>query len=190
MRTISHTISTPNNEFQKFYEISLEDENVQRITSVTDADGNVYYEVDYLAQDTIFDFVANENDVQDNVPYILYEKPVERRFITKQYVGSNGKLYTKLIFGNTSEAKYTQSLFNANPSDFVLPTQLAGLSSVSYAIQSIQNRDYDPNDMLNVDSLGIAPSVGDTVTISYIYGGGNIKADAGQLTKIRNVSWS
>jgi hypothetical protein len=161
---------------------------VQEIIKVTDADGNIYYEVDYLAQDTIFDFVTNENDVQDNVPYVIFEKNVPRRFIKKQFVGADDKIYTKLVFGNTNETNYNQSLFGINPSDLVFPTQLAGLSAHSVSIQKLANRTYDPNDLLNVDSLGIAPSVGDILTVSYTYGGGEVKASAGQLNRIRNVS--
>ena len=188
VKTVSHTIATPSGEFQRFYEMTLNDPNVQEIVSVSDADGNVYYEVDYLAQDTIFDYVVNENDVQDNVPYIIFEKTVPRRFIKKQFVGSDDKIYTKIVFGNTSEANYNASLFNINPGDLVFPTQLAGLSSRSTSIQKLANRNYDPNDLLNVDSLGIAPTVGDVVTVSYTYGGGNIKANAGQLNRSRNVT--
>jgi len=133
-KSISHTVSTPSGEFQRFYEITLSDPDVQQIAKVIDGDGNVYYEVDYLAQDTIFDFVVNENDSQNNVPYIIFEKRVPRRFIRKQFVGSDGKIYTKLVFGNTNETNYNESLFNINPNDLVFPTLLSGLSADSVSI--------------------------------------------------------
>jgi len=166
----------------------LPDANVQQVMEVKDDDGNVYYEVAYLAQDTIYDYKLNENDVQDNIPYLLFEKRAPRRYIRKQYVGSDNKLYTKIIFGNTNETSYNESLFNINPNDLILPTQLAGLSGNSISIQKLANKQYDPNNLLSVDSLGIAPTVNNVMTISYITGGGNIKVESGKLNKIQNVT--
>jgi len=189
-KVVNHTITTPNNEFQKFYEINLPDENVQQIMSVEDDDGNIYYEVAYLAQDTIYDFQLNDNDVQDNIPYLIFEKRVPRRFIRKQYVGSDGLLYTKIVFGNTNETNYNQSLFSINPNDLVLPTQLAGLAANSISIQKLANKEYDPNNLLSVDSLGIAPTVGNIIIIKYLVGGGSLKVESGKLNRIQNVTWS
>jgi hypothetical protein len=187
-KIINHTISTPDNEFQKFYEISLPDANIQQIMQVVDDDGNIYYEVGYLAQDTIYDYQLNDNDVQDNIPYLLFEKRVPRRYIRKQYIGTDNKLYTKIVFGNTSEAAYNESLFAINPNDLVLPTQLAGLTANSISIQKLANKEYDPNNLLSVDSLGIAPTVNNVITISYITGGGGIKVESGKLNRVQNVT--
>ena len=183
-------ISTPSNEFQPFYEISLPEANVQQTVSVTDDAGNAYYEVDYLAQDTIFDYQLNENSVQDNIPFLLFEKRVPRRYIRKLYVGTDGKVYTKIVFGNTNETSYNESLFAINPADLVLPVQLSGLSAQALSLQKLANKEYDPNNLLSIDSLGIAPSVGSTISIQYISGGGDIKVPAGKLNRIRNITWS
>lgn len=184
------TISTPTNEFEPFYEISLPQPNVQQIVSVTDDSGDIYYEVDYLAQDNIFDHVLNENSQNDNIPYLLFDKKVPRRFIKKSYVGTDNQIYTKIVFGNTDEASYNEYLYSINPNDLVLPAQLSGISAQGISIQKLANKEYDPNNLLVADSLGIAPSVGSIVSVEYISGGGNIKVEAGRLNRIRNVTWS
>jgi len=119
--TKAHTVSTANGEsFEKFYEIQLQNPNVQQIMEVTDQDGNKYYEVDHLVQDTVFEYILNENDDNNNIPYLLFDENARRRFIKRQYVSTNDdKVYTKLIFGNTSEADYNEKSMNINPNDTI-----------------------------------------------------------------------
>ena len=57
--------------FEQFKTIELENDNVLEIISVTDSDGNEWYEVDYLAQETIFDSAVNNEDDASEVPYTL-----------------------------------------------------------------------------------------------------------------------
>ena len=47
-------------EAEEFFEVEIPDTNVLEIESVTDASGNKWYEVPYLAQDTVFIDVAND----------------------------------------------------------------------------------------------------------------------------------
>jgi len=141
-----------------------------------------------LAQDNIFDHVLNENSQNDNIPYLLFDKKVPRRFIKKSYVGTDNQIYTKIVFGNTDEASYNEYLYSINPNDLVLPAQLSGISAQGISIQKLANKEYDPNNLLVADSLGIAPSVGSIVSVEYISGGGNIKVEAGRLNRIRNVT--
>ena len=57
--------------------------------NITDSDGNEYYEVDYLAQDLVYDGIRNTNINDPNnylntdAPYILKTKSTNRRFITR-----------------------------------------------------------------------------------------------------------
>jgi len=190
--TKAHTISTANGEsFEKFYEIQLQNPNVQQIMEVTDQDGNKYYEVDHLVQDTVFEYILNENDENNNIPYLLFDEIARRRFIKRQYVSTNDdKVYTKLIFGNTSEADYNEKSMNINPNDTILPATFLGLDSHSTAINQLINKDFDPENMLVVDSLGIGPSNQDVLTIKYVTGDGSTtKIGAGVLTRSKSVTW-
>ena len=73
-KTTTVSISAP----VKYNKILLNDKNIISIDSVKDSDGNDWYEVPYLAQDTIFDEVLNipQNDqilsqYADQQPYLL-----------------------------------------------------------------------------------------------------------------------
>ena len=92
-KAISATQTTANFAFttpKKFDKIKLEVENLIGIQSVVDSDNNVWTEVPYLAQDTIFQKVENvaynnpDNYVttQDN-PYLLRLLRVPRRFVSR-----------------------------------------------------------------------------------------------------------
>jgi len=157
---------------------------------VTDQDGNKYYEVDHLVQDTVFEYILNENDENNNIPYLLFDEIARRRFIKRQYVSTNDdKVYTKLIFGNTSEADYNEKSMNINPNDTILPATFLGLDSHSTAINQLINKDFDPENMLVVDSLGIGPSNQDVLTIKYVTGDGSTtKIGAGVLTRSKSVT--
>jgi hypothetical protein len=191
VHSMTHTISTSNGEsFEKFYEFTLPNENLQQIIEIKDQNGNKYYEVDHLIQDTVFEYVLNDNDVQDNIPYLIFEEEAKYRFIRKQVV-TDEKIYSKLVFGNISETNYQQGLFNVNPVDLILPAALQGVDDHSAAINQLQNRSYDPENMLLIDSLGVGPSNNDVLSVKYITGDGSTtKALAGQLNRIRNVTWS
>jgi len=193
-RTVTHTVSpaNPNDTFEKFYEINLSQPNVQQIMEITDQDGNKYYEVDHLVQDTVFEYILNENDDNNNIPYLLFNEKAKYRFIKKQYISnSDEKVYTKLIFGNTSETEYNERSLNINPNDTVLPADYLGLDTYSTAINQLQNKDYDPENMLLIDTLGVGPSRNDVLTIKYITGDGSTtKVSAGKLNRVKSVTWN
>ena len=76
-------------EASEFYEVTLPEDNVIEILSVTDSSGNQYYEVPYLAQDIVQIEEPNnyENNpiysvYADSVPYILKYIKTSRRFTT------------------------------------------------------------------------------------------------------------
>ena len=86
LKSAAFTFTTP----EKFATIQVQDTNIIEIVKVTDSDGNIYHEVPYLAQETIFDSVTNiaSNDptlaqYNDTTPYLLKVKKVPRRFIKR-----------------------------------------------------------------------------------------------------------
>ena len=68
--------------YERYKRVSLKNANIAEIISVFDSDGNEYFEVDNLSQDTIFEEIPNVNFKNDNVPSIIKPTVVARRFIT------------------------------------------------------------------------------------------------------------
>ena len=87
---------------EKFNSLVLGNTNVVDVYSVTDSDNNKWYEVPFLAQDTVFESVPNTSDndpelasTSTDTPYLLKLIKSSRRFT--KYVRSDGK--TELRFG-------------------------------------------------------------------------------------------
>lgn len=145
---------------EKFSTVTIGDVNITAISDVVDADGYTFYEVDYLAQDTIIDDkeVSYTSSVSESVApaYAIKYRTVPRRFVTRLTPDKR----TQLIFGsgrgNASEdITYLDSQQVAN-SEY--GTQLASVS--------LSN-----TDLLNTDNFGIAPA-NTTLTVTYFSGGG------------------
>lgn len=158
-------------EPKSFLKLSLPETNVIEILSVTDSDGNDWYEVDYLAQDTIFvdeeNIYFNETSKDRNsAPYILKIKPVAKRFVKR--VNESG--ITELQFGS-GKSSYADDVIIPNPN---LPKN---------------NKNFiDVNNFSNTKSYGQAPS-NTTLTVTYTVGGGiESNCNQGDLTQIQSVS--
>ena len=98
IKTAVFTFSSP----IPYDKVVLPENNIIEIISVTESDGDNWYQVPYLAQDTIFEEVPNllENDPElyqyrSNVTSLLKLKKTSKRFITR--LRSDGKL--ELQFG-------------------------------------------------------------------------------------------
>ncbi len=146
-------------DFETFKQIELTNEDVLEVLSVTDSDGNIWYEVDYLARDLVFSSEANTDSDNDIVPYVLKLLPAPRRFITKRDVSTNK---TTLIFGSGDGISFDDELV-PNLADLSIP--LAGRQTFSsYAL--------DPQNFLKTRTLGLSP-YNTILTIQYRVGGGS-----------------
>lgn len=153
----------PRERFTKILVETNEDRPVISILSIEDSDGNEWYEVPYLAQDTIFEQVENTalNDPQsavysNDVPFLLKYKKVPRRFITR--VTEDG---IEIQFGAGVATSPDEELL-ATPEQIglSLPTGKADTDAV-----------IDPSNPLLTTTYGLAPS-NTTLTIKYYVGGG------------------
>jgi len=160
---------------------TLNDTNIIQILSVTNSDNEKFYEVPYLAQETIFveqvnnSINNNEASISSDVPYILEVQKVPRRFSVK--VNSNNSI--DLQFGNGS--------VNQNDETILPNTKNVGLGLAS-SIQRL-NQGIDPSNFLKTSTLGIAP-IDTELTIKYLVGGGiesNINQD--DLTTIKRIEF-
>ena len=150
-------ISIPNSH-KPFRRITLPDENITEIISVKDSSGNIYYEVDSLAQDTVFAAITNTTEDSDSVPAALEVIPAPYRFMSDyQYTTK----LTKLRFGGGDGETLDNDII-PDPSDLALPL---------YGKKTFGRFVIDPNSMLQTQTLGIAPK-NTKLTISYRFGGG------------------
>jgi len=144
--------------FEQFKTIELSEKNVLEIISVTDSDGNEWVEVDYLAQNMVFDDDVNTSSDSSEVPYILRYISVPRRFIVDRNPTTNK---TSIIFGSGDGISFDDELI-PNLADLALP--LAGRATfTSYPL--------DPQNFIKTRGLGLSP-FNTTLTINYRTGGG------------------
>jgi hypothetical protein len=149
---------------ERFKTLTLFDTNIVSIESIVDSDGNEYYEVPYLAQDTIFEQISNTaaNDptlqqYNNETPYLIKLKKVPRRFITR--VKPNNQL--EIQFGAGISDKADEQII-PNPDNIGLGIK-DGRSKLDKA--------YDPSNFLYTKSYGQVPS-NTTLTVTYVVGGG------------------
>lgn len=163
--------------------IVLSDTNIIDIISVTESDGDAWYEVPYLAQDTIFEDLPNllENDpdasiYRSTVTSLLKLKRISKRFTTR--LRGDGKV--EIQFGAGISDQNDEELV-PNPSNVG-----AGLDSVRRDV----NIDIDPSNFLYTRTYGQAPA-NTTLTITYTVGNGlSDNVGAGTLQKIKFIDYS
>lgn len=177
VKAISASINTYTQQFstaERFTTIEIEANNLIKVLDIVDSDGNTWYEVPFLGQDTIFTEQVNTSSDSSTVPYVIALQKVPRRFVTR----FTSKGIMQIQFGaGTSEDDDTT--FLPDPTNVGLQT-IDGVSRLDYA--------YDPSNFLFSRSYGLAPS-NTTLTIRYLTGGGvesNIPANT--LTTIQTVT--
>ena len=174
---VSSTIQTTQFNFtnpEQFTTITLNDSNIIKILDVVDSDGNKWYEVDHLGQEMVFNPVKNTNinnpNNQEDTPYLLQLKKVQRRFATRLI--SNNQI--QLQFGSGTSSDSDENITpNPNNVGLGLPFSKNKLTAA-----------YSPSNFLYTDTYGIAPS-NTTLTVRYLTGGGvNSNVPANTLTTI------
>jgi len=148
----------------KYNKALISDTNVISIDSMEDSDGNDWYEVPYLAQDTIFKELSNVeasdrglSQYNSLVPYLLKLVKVPKRFITRYR--SDGAM--ELQFGAGVVNDYDEEI-TPNPDNVGLqiPT---GVTKLNYA--------WNVANFMYSDTYGQSPT-NTTLTVKYSVGGG------------------
>ena len=137
---------------KKYDSRMIEVNDISEILSCTDSDGNSWYEVPYLAQDTVFvesnntaDLSPQDSQFADKAPYLLKLKKTSRRFYT--YVTPEGLLELRFGAGNSS-----------NPDEEIIPNPDNVGSNLPHGVASI-DREFDPSNFLNTKAYGLAPAI-------------------------------
>ena len=160
---------------ERYPTVDINDTNIIEIVSVVDSNNNKWYEVPYLAQDTIFEPTVNiaQNDpnlaqYNDTVPYLLKLKKVPRRFVTR--FKENNQLQIQFGPGVSSGAD-EEIIPNSDNIGLGLP----------YGVDKMTTA-FDPSNFLYTQTYGLAPS-NTSLTVTYLKGGGaTSNAPVGTLT--------
>ena len=166
-KSISGTITSKQFSFgspQQFQTVEINDSSIIGILDVTDSDGNIWYEVDYLAQDVVFDSIRNTNtndpnfsDDSSDAPYLLKLKQADRRFATR-FKSPN---VLELQFGSGVVSNNDETIVpNPDNVGLGLPFEQNKLTTA-----------FSPSNFIFTDSYGISPS-NTTLTVRYLIGGG------------------
>ncbi len=129
--------------FQRFRRVPLDISNISDVIKVTDTEGNEYFEVDHLSQNTIYKAIRNTTTTRSTVPNLLKAVPVSRRF-TVETIDNQ----TFLQFGYGSDSDTLQNPV-VDPSEVVLD-----LNGRSYTTDT----NFDPTKLIDTDKFGVGPS--------------------------------
>jgi hypothetical protein len=166
---------------EKFKTLNLFDPDIISIESITDSEGNTWYEVPYLAQDIIFEEVQNlgTNDptlqqYNNQTPYLLKIKRKSKRFISR--VRSDNSI--DIQFGAGTSDKADEQII-PNPDNIGLGIK-DGRSKLDAA--------YDPSNFLYTRAYGEVPA-NTTLTVTYLVGGGlKSNVNSNTITQVGTLS--
>jgi hypothetical protein len=160
----------------------LVDTDVAFIQSVTDSEENTWYEVDFLAQDTVFESVPNfgvDNQLQQfnsQTPFLLRTRRASRRF----EVVHNSSRECYLQFGSGIDL-VDDTLRTINVPDLLTTNELSN--------PNITNA-FVVDNLLRNDSFGLTP-FGTSLTINYVTSRGEQdNVPSGTVNKISKISVS
>ena len=139
--------------YEKFKKVTLDASNVVEIISVHDVEGNEYFEVDYLSQNTVYKAIRNRTSADsERTPYILREMIVPRRFTVEHTVNGD----TTIHFGHGSSEQLKNKKF-PDPSTAVIQ---------QHGKDYYTDESFDPATLMKTDKFGVVPPAGN-LTITY-----------------------
>jgi len=181
-KAISATINSTTFSFGAPVPFSTVEINTSRligILDIVDTDGNIWYEVDYLGQEMIFDSIKNININDPNLsqysgdtPYLLKLEKTQYRFATR-FISPTA---LQIQFGSGTALDTDEEIIpNPNNVGIGLPFEKNKLTTA-----------YSPDNFLFTKTYGIAPS-NTTLTVRYLTGGGTISnVQANSLTQLNS----
>tara|TARA_Y100000592_G_scaffold45491_1_gene72162 strand:+ start:5214 stop:7109 length:1896 start_codon:yes stop_codon:yes gene_type:complete len=168
---------------EQFKTLTLFNENIIKIESIIDSEGNTWTEVPYLAQDTVFEEMENNaaNDPElyqynHQTPFLLKVKRVPKRFITR----FKNPRTLEIQFGPGASIE-EDTIITPDPNNIGLGIK-DGRNKLDIA--------YDPSNFLYTKSYGEAPA-NTTLTVTFLVGGGlgsNVRANTITLVDKLNVT--
>lgn len=179
IKTATFTFGSP----IAYDKVLLTDTNIVEILSVEESDGDNWYEVPYLAQDTVFEAVPNlaENDPELSVfrsssPSLLKLRKTAKRFVTR------------LRSDNFLEIQFGSGISFNNDEEIVPNPDNVGNGLAGF--RRPIDVDIDPANFLYTRTYGQAPA-NTTLTVTYVVANGiseNVAANT--ITQLDAVSYN
>ncbi len=178
LRKVEHIFGSP----ERYSRIELPEENIIEIMDIRDDQGTKWYEVPYLAQETIYvdtpiisDTDEKLTPYKDTVPNILKLLKTSRRFVTQVQEDNS----IDIIFGGG----------NATDADETLIPNLKNVGLGMHGRQSRLMDSFDPSNFLKDRSYGQAPS-NTTLTVTYLVGGGvESNVPVGEINEVQSIEF-
>ena len=142
---------------QKFANAEINDTNILQILNVTGSNGNIWYEVPYLAQTSIYKKIANPNFSTDQVPYLLQLQKVPRRFVSR------------ILSDSTLQIEFGAGLSQNKTDEQIIPTAGAIQAGIVPGISNLTNN-YNEASVFFTQEYGLVPE--GNLTVKYLVGGG------------------
>lgn len=163
-------------EFTKFRKLNLNGLDISEIISITDLEGNEYYEVEYLSQNILYKGVTNRDKTistgyttGDQAAEILKPFMVPRRFVVNRT-----RRKTQIQFGASSDMSLPEDMI-ADPSNVIMKV---------HGKDYINSLTFDPTRLIESDKFGVGPS-NTTLTVQYrLNNSRNVNCRVGQLNKV------
>ena len=183
-KAISATINTAQFTFtaaKRFDTREIQASNIIGVLDCIDNDGNTWYEVPNMAQENVLDTIRNTNtndpqfNVEEDAPYLLKLKQVQRRFVTR-FINS-GSL--QLQFGAGATQNNDEEIVpNPDNVGLGLPFERDQLTTA-----------FSPLNFIFTNTYGIAP-YNTTLNVRYLTGGGvGANVEAGTLTVLDDTNF-
>jgi len=180
-KAISATVKSTSFSFSSpvpFDSRTITDDNIIGILDITDSvTGDKWHEVDYLAQDAIYESISNSNPNDPNytqdpdVSNLLRIKQVQNRFATRLLNRTN----LQIQFGSGNPYDTTEEII-PNPDNVGL--------GLPYGENKLTTA-YAPTNFIFTNTYGIAPS-NTTLVVRYLVGGG-VESNA-QANSLQNIN--
>jgi len=159
-------------DFERFKLLEIESDNVSEIISVTDSEGNEYFEVDNLSQDIIYKEIPNNNYKNENSPSVMKPFLVSRKFIS-----FTERTRTFIQFGSG----------NPNESNVVAEPQKVAMNI--FGKSYVSDTTFDPTKLTKNENFGTVPT---NTTLEIIYrvtNPTNSNVAVGALNKVANANF-
>jgi len=155
---------------QKFATAAISDTNILQVLNVTSSGGDIWYEVPYLAQSSVFQKINNPTSGSDNVPYLMQLQRVPRRFVSR------------ILSDNTLQLEFGAGLSTDKTDSQIIPTA-GNIQAGSVPGISLLTNNYNEASSFFTQEYGLIPS--GSLTVKYLVGGGiTSNVNANDLTNI------
>lgn len=169
---------------KKYDKVLIGDNNVIEVLDCRDQEGNRWYEVDYIAQNMVYEEVKNTRTIdpefsklRDETPYLLKLRKTGRRF----QVNVTADLGTEIMFG-AGNSNIADELIVPNPNNMGLNLPYGNVSAMDNA--------WDPSNAMFTRAYGQAPA-NQTLQFKYVVGGGiKDNVPAGTIREITGISFT